>query len=212
VAYPKANLHPTERLVLDLHPHWWTFTPSLLALVGAIVVGILILTGAEGWTQNGAVRLVWAAVVLSTAGWFVTRIIQWATTQLVLTSDRLIWRRGVIAKSGVEIPIDRINTIFFHQRIWERLIGVGDLVVESASASSAQRFDNMLRPARIQNEIYLQKESLQARHRSSATTAIPGGDAPTVADRLATLTGLRDSGAITPEEFEAKRAALLEEI
>ena len=212
MAYPKANLHPTERLVLDLHPHWWTFTPSLAALVGSVVVGILILTGEGGWTQNGAVQLMWAAVVLSTAGWFVTRIIQWATTQLVLTSDRLIWRRGVIAKSGVEIPIDRINTIFFHQRIWERLVGVGDLVVESASASSAQRFDNMLRPARIQNEIYLQKESLQARHRSSATTATPGADAPTVADRLATLTGLRDSGAITPAEFEAKRAALLEEI
>lgn len=209
MAYPKANLHPTERLVLDLHPHWWTFTPSLAALVGSLIVGIVILTG-EGWAENAVVRLVWAAVVLVATGWFVTRIIQWATTQLVLTSDRLIWRRGVIAKSGVEIPIDRINTIFFNQRIWERLIGVGDLVVESASATGAQRFDNMLRPSRIQNEIYLQKESRQARAQASTTTH--AGDAPSVPDRLATLTALHDSGAITAEEFEAKRAALLEEL
>lgn len=209
MAYPKANLHPTERLVLDLHPHWWTFTPSLAALVGSLVVGIVILTS-EGWAENAAVRLVWAAVVLVATGWFLTRIVQWVTTQLVLTSDRLIWRRGVIAKSGVEIPIDRINTIFFSQRIWERLIGVGDLVVESASATGAQRFDNMLRPSRIQNEIYLQKESRQARAQASTTTH--AGDAPSVPDRLATLTALRDSGAITAEEFEAKRSALLEEL
>ena len=146
--------------------------------------------------------------------WFVTRYVQWATTELGLTSDRLIYRSGVIAKSGIEIPIDRINTIFFNQKIWERLVGVGDLVVESASATGSQHFENMKRPSAIQNEIYLQKEELEQRRRarSELASAPVSPQEATVADRILRLNGLREAGAISEEEYAATKARLLDEL
>ena len=206
--YPTENLHPQESLVLDLRPHWWTFTPPLAALVAAVVGGIWVLAA----TDSQPLRVVMAAVVLVCLVWFVTRYVQWFTTELVLTTDRLIYRSGVIAKSGIEIPLDRINTIFFNQKIWERLIGVGDLMVESASATGAQHFDNMKRPSRIQNEIYLQKESLEDRRRRRADTVAPTPPPSSdddVAARILQLNNLLEAGAITPEEYEAKKADLL---
>jgi uncharacterized membrane protein YdbT with pleckstrin-like domain len=209
MAKSQRNLHPDENLVLDLRPHWWTFTPSLAALVGSVVAGVLVLAGSD----SQILRLTVAVVVAGCLVWFVSRYVQWATTELVLTTDRLIYRSGVIAKSGIEIPIDRINTIFFKQAIWERVIGVGDLVVESASATGAQKFDNMKRPSDIQNEIYIQKEEQERRRRSRAESPAPaphgGAD---VADRIRQLNELRESGAITDVEYEDTKAKLLKEL
>lgn len=209
MAYSSQNLHSEENLVLDLRPHWWTFTPSLAALLGSVVAGVVVLAG----NDNQILQLAVAALVAGCLIWFVTRYVQWATTELVLTTDRLIYRSGVIAKSGIEIPIDRINTIFFNQAIWERLIGVGDLVVESASATGAQRFDNMKRPSDIQNEIYIQKEEQERRRRTRSENPAPaprgGSD---VANRIRQLNGLRDSGAITEAEYDETKAKLLGEL
>jgi uncharacterized membrane protein YdbT with pleckstrin-like domain len=207
MAYSSDNLHPDESLVLDLRPHWWTFTPSLAALLASVVAGVLVLVG----TDSDVLRIVAAIAVAVCLVWFVTRYVQWATTELVLTSDRLIYRSGVIAKSGIEIPIDRINTIFFKQAIWERLIGVGDLVVESASATGAQRFDNMKRPSDIQNEIYIQKEEQERRRRARSDAPAPSGGSD-AADRIAKLNELRQSGAITDAEYEETKAKLLKEL
>ncbi len=206
MAYPPENLHNDEQLVLDLRPHWWTYTPSLLALVAAVAFGVWALVA----TDSDVLRLAAALAVFVCLVWFVGRYAQWATTELVLTTDRLIYRSGVIAKSGIEIPIDRINTIFFNQKIWERLVGVGDLIVESASATGAQEFMNMKRPARIQNEIYIQKEELEdRRRRRAATPADAGGGGDEVADRILQLNELRAAGAISEDEYQMKKAELL---
>lgn len=213
MAYPSENLHPNEKLVLDLHPHWWFFTPALASLVGAIVVGLIVFVNVD----NDAVRLLTAVVILVMLVWFGARYVQWTTTDLVLTSDRLIWRTGVVAKRGIEIPLDRINTIFFNQKIWERLIGVGDLTVESASATGAQNFDNMKHPSRIQNEIYIQKEEAedarfqrrQQSHDHGTEPGAAGGDSSALG-QIERLAALRDSGAISDEDYEAKKRELLD--
>jgi uncharacterized membrane protein YdbT with pleckstrin-like domain len=210
VAYRRDNLHEDEELILDLRPHWWYITPSLVVLLVSVVGGIAALVR----TESDVLRMVAAVAVLVCLVWFVTRYVQWITTELVLTSDRLIWRQGVIAKQGIEIPIDRINTIFFFQKIWERLLGVGDLMVESASASGEQRFENMRHPSRIQNEIYIQKEASERRRlgRSMAPASAAATTGPSAADRLLRLNELREAGAISDEEFQAKKSQLLEEL
>jgi uncharacterized membrane protein YdbT with pleckstrin-like domain len=159
--------------------------------------------------------------LLGTLGWFVERYIRWISTHFVLTSDRVIYRSGVIAKRGIEIPLERINTIFFHQRIFERMLGLGDLEIESASKDGAQRFDDIKNPSAVQNEIYQQMEqneikradrisgginSAQAANAAAVAAAAPEPDIP---QKIAQLAALRDQGHITPQEFEAKKAELL---
>lgn len=207
MAYPRENLHANETLVLDLHPHWWFFTPSLATLIVTLLVGMWTLSTDATWP-----RIPMAVVILGCLLWFGTRYAQWATTDLVLTSDRLIWRTGVVAKHGIEIPLDRINTIFFTQRLLERLIGVGDLKVESASESGAQVFENMKRPARIQNEIYQQMESNENRKFDRVSQGLTQAGVTTQPDataQLEKLAELRDRGVITEEEFQAKKTDLL---
>ena len=206
--YPQNELHPTEELVLDLHPHWWFFAKSAALLVLAFVLGIIVL--ANGWS--------WAKIpvglfILVTVVWFTERYIRWVSTHFVLTNDRVIFRTGIVAKHGIEIPLERINTIFFHQRIFERVLGLGDLDIESASKDGAQRFEDIRNPSGVQNEIYQQMEANQIK----AAERISGGinrahaaaDGESIPDQIAKLSALRDQGVLTEDEFQTKKQELL---
>jgi uncharacterized membrane protein YdbT with pleckstrin-like domain len=217
--YPQDSLHPSEDLILDLHPHWWYFAKSAAAGVVAVAIALVVLAQGWDWAKIPVALFLLAALV-----WFLERYIRWISTHFVLTSDRVIYRSGVIAKRGIEIPLERINTIFFHQRIFERMLGLGDLEIESASKDGAQRFDDIKNPSAVQNEIYQQMESNEVKQANrisgaintaysaqaqAAQTAQTGQPVPNVAEQVQQLATLRDQGHITPEEFEAKKAELL---
>ena len=62
----------------------------------------------------------------------------------------MISRSGVVAKTGIEIPLDRINTVFFNQSFFERIIGAGDLGIESAGEGGRENFSDVRKPALVQ--------------------------------------------------------------
>ena len=119
--YPRKLLNDYETVALDLHPHWWYFVEAAVALAGAIVFGIIVLA------MDGPSWLKWVAVALIVlcALWLVARYLKWLTTNFVITSDRVIFRHGLVAKSGIEIPLERVNSVHFHQTIIERMLGAG---------------------------------------------------------------------------------------
>ena len=69
----------------------------------------------------------------------------------------------------------------------------------------------MKRPARIQNEIYIQKEELEHRRRRRAAAPLSAeeGSGDDVADRIMQLNELRAAGAISEDEYQTKKAELL---
>ena len=101
------------------------------------------------------------------------------------------------------------------------MIGAGDLDIESAGKDGQSHFENVRHPDMVQQEIYRQMEvnsappGQLARRGASPTTPAPGAGGagaptPDVADQIAKLATLRDQGAITTEEYEAKKAELLD--
>ncbi len=200
-------MHSSEELVLDLHPHWWFFAKS--AAVLAVVFVLSVVAQLNDWPDF--LKMIAGAGLLVTLVWFVQRYISWVSTHFVLTSDRVIFRSGIIAKKGIEIPLERINTIFFHQRIFERMLGLGDLDIESASKDGAQRFDDIKNPSAVQNEIYQQMErnsNKQADRISGGINRAQGGG-ESIPDQIAKLSALRDQGVLTEAEFQTKKADLL---
>lgn len=215
--YPADNLRGSEELILDLHPHWWTITPSMLTLALALVFGVAAL--AFDWPDP--VKLLAAIAVIATLVWFLWRFLQLRVTHFVLTSDRVIFRHGIIAKKGVEIPLDSINAIHFSQRIWERALGLGDLRIDSASVLGVSDFENIRKPNRVQNEIYVQMEGNENRKFDRVSDGInatlgaqqqPAQQPPpqSITDQIEKLGELRDRGVLSEEEFQAKKAELLQ--
>lgn len=209
--YPKKNLNANETIALDMHPHWWYFSEAALALVGSIVFAIVVLAKTDPGS-NGRTYLGWLALILivGTAIWLVIRYLRWVNTNLVITSHRLIFRQGIVAKSGIEIPLERVNNVNFSQTVFERLLGAGDLLIESGGEDGQQRFTDIRHPDRVQNLIHATAEQHFQRRAAYSAQASGAATAPDVADQLERLEGMLQRGTLTAEEFEAQKRKLLE--
>ncbi|HEX6569988.1 MAG TPA: PH domain-containing protein [Acidimicrobiales bacterium] len=209
MAFPTKLLNDNEDIALDLHPHWWFFAPPLFALIGSIIIGALVWGGTDiDWLQVPV-----GVLILGCLLWFGLRYARWVTTNFVVTTDRLIYRHGVLAKHGIEIPLERVNTVFFRQSIFERIVGSGDLVIESASEQGRQAFSNVRHPDAVQNEIYRQMEANENRKydRLSASVAAADDHADSsIPAQIRQLDELRKQGVLSDAEFAAKKQQLLD--
>jgi len=203
--FPKKNLNANETIALDMHPHWWYFAEPAWSLLGSIVLGIIVLVKTDkGTSARKALGIIVLALLVITAVWLVIRYLKWLTTNFVITSNRLIFRQGVIAKSGIEIPLERVNNVNFNQSVFERILGAGDLLIESGGEDGQQRFTDIRRPAQVQNLIHAQMEGHFQRR---AQYAQPNtGD---ISEQLQRLEGMLQRGTLTQEEFDIQKARLL---
>lgn len=203
MVYPSRLLNDDETVSVDLHPHWWFLAGPVLAIVTAIIAGIVTLVVAEAdSTLHTVVGWVTLVAIAASATWLLSRYARWLTTHFVITNRRVIFRTGLLAKRGIEIPIDRVNTVHFHQGLWERLVGAGDLLIESGGESGQQRFTDIRQPDRVQRVIHAEMEVRERRRQGSDGVV-------DVAGQLEKLEAMLLRGTLTPDEFDRQKRRLL---
>ncbi|MEA2687368.1 MAG: hypothetical protein QOE93_2563 [Actinomycetota bacterium] len=175
----------------------------MAALILAIGVSSQVAGDVQRLAQIPLLLLVVVALV-----WFVVRYAKWATTTFVVTTDRLIHRTGVVSKSGREIPLERLNDVSFHSTIFQRMLGAGDLLIESAGERGQQLFASFPHPEQTQNLIHHQIELAQGRD----AARMAGRREPSPLDQLEKLEELRVRGVISQAEFDVKKAKLLDRL
>jgi membrane protein YdbS with pleckstrin-like domain len=217
MAFPRRLLIEGEELVLDLRPHW-------IALVGPALVTILVVVGwilafiyaPEDGTERSVV--VWGALAIGALVllWYPLRaFVAWATSNFAVTSDRVIHRQGFLAKQTMEIPLEAINDVRFQQSIFERVLGAGDLVIQSASEFGRNVFANIRNPEHVQRTIYEQGErNTERMYQGRGSGPSPSGSppsAPSTTTELQRLAELRDRGVLTESEFQNQKKKILGE-
>jgi uncharacterized membrane protein YdbT with pleckstrin-like domain len=155
MAFPQRLLADDEEIVLDLHPHWKRLL--LPTLVLPVVVGIA--TYLMFLVPSGSVRtpVRWAIVavaVLALLRFTVWPWVTWQTTRYVLTTRRVVIRRGVFGRSGRDIPLTRVNDVSFHHSLFERLLRCGTLTIESAGEHGQVVLPEVPDVELVQREVY----------------------------------------------------------
>jgi uncharacterized membrane protein YdbT with pleckstrin-like domain len=136
--YPDKLLGEDEEVVLHLHPHWLTlFGPvlRLLLIVGAASFGAAMIPAGR---QQGILRmLVLAVALVLLLTMAVVPLLRWRTTHYVVTTHRLLFREGILARRGRDLGLSRITDVSFRQTLWERIVRSGTLTIESAGDRGA---------------------------------------------------------------------------
>jgi len=203
VAFPTRLLVEGEELILDLRPHWIALVmPAVVAIATVAVMSILY----ETFDEQILDVIVGVAGTLFLLMYSVRRVVDWATSHFVVTSDRIIHRRGWIAKYSMDVPLEAINDVRFEQGIVDRAIGAGTLIVQSASEAGRQVFDHIRNPEEVQKTIYHQGELNQQRMMGRGA-AQP--QAPSTTAELERLADLRARGVLTEEEFQEQKRRIL---
>lgn len=136
-----------EHVELEAHRHVATLVRpllvALLAVVGALVVGALV-TPHDG-------RDVVDAVVSVVAGLFVLRflwrLLEWRAAKTVVTNRRLFQISGVLTRRASSMPLARMTDLTYRRPILGRLLGYGEIFVESAGTENGlQKLDHLPRP------------------------------------------------------------------
>ena len=204
MAFPKKYLNDGEEIIVDLRPHWFFLFGPVVALLAALTLAV--------WVGSGDPEdyVLFPVLALAVAGllYFLVRLTQWMTTDLVLTTDRLIYRKGVVSRTGREIPLERINDVSFSQSLFQRMLRAGDLLVESGGERGQSSFGHFADPQGVQNEIHRAIEAAAARD----ADRMAGRRELSPLEQLEKLEELRQRGVISQAEFDLKKQKLLDRL
>lgn len=203
------HLQQGEQVLYRAYPSRVPLVPPLtLAAVGA-------LAGLVAWNLAGQrwVLALGGVVVGVALLWALARWVELAANQYVLTDRRLLRIRGIISQSSMDSYLDKINNAEHHQTFWGRLLGYGD--VEIDTAGGAEVFPRISQPLAFKRAVdgaILAYRRGPAGPPAAAAAASSASASAAPAERIRQLKRLLDDGLISPAEFEAKRKQLLDQI
>lgn len=167
MAYPKKLLADGEQVAAELRPHWKEiFWPAVALLVVLPLATYATAVVPEGNAQLPA-RVAIAVVALVLLVWWTLRpFLRWLTTAYVVTDRRIITRQGILARSGRDMPMSRVNDVSFeHSNVLERMLGCGTLVIESGGERGQLVLRDVPHVEEVQRDIYRLAEADEERRR-----------------------------------------------
>jgi uncharacterized membrane protein YdbT with pleckstrin-like domain len=162
VGYPDNVLAGDEQVVLHRHPHWKRLISAVLVLLIATGVAVFLtaVIAQSSWTQSwnqtakyvlyGVIWVIWLVVVIWLSLW---PFLNWVTTHFVITDRRVMFRHGVLTRSGIDIPMARINSVEFRHGLIDRMLRTGTLIIESASQDPLE-FNDIPEVERVHSLLY----------------------------------------------------------
>jgi uncharacterized membrane protein YdbT with pleckstrin-like domain len=137
----------SEKIIFRINQ---AFYPAAVAYVFAslctIAIGVLVYYLSAPFQ----VALVGAVVCFIPA---IIRHIQLVNTLYILTTTKIEIESGVFSKSSRNIPLRHVMDVLVSETFKERLIGIGDILIDTASSESKMKLDNINDPRKYADMI-----------------------------------------------------------
>lgn len=145
--YVEQSLGPDEELVHVGKFHWMYTAQAFMAIIWGMVISLMIVFGAVfvykqmGWfpwdlPSLEAVKYLHPGIRIGAFVAFVLGLLSFAqmmvvkaTTEIAITNNRLVYKRGLVARQVGEMSIDRIEGVNVLQSILGRIFNYGRLAV-----------------------------------------------------------------------------------
>jgi membrane protein YdbS with pleckstrin-like domain len=214
MSYAEKNLAPGETIVYRARYHWIYYRTALAFLLVSAVFGLWwwlagSLPGAQPASPvfgNLALLFLGAAVAS-----FLIRRIRNAADEFVVTNRRVVRKVGLFAREAEHAPIEKIQDITIEQGVMARLLGYGNVALETASERGRIVFPDIARPEAFRNAIWGQGSAAVGTPGTAPPLPAPAAPPP-AAQRLSELEDLRTRGLLSTEEYARKREEILKSL
>lgn len=228
--FPARLLTEGEEIVHESKQHWIALRDEISYTFGWLVLLIVLVPwldfALDGWIGS-ILTLVWAGVVG-------VGIAQWYSTDLIVTTSRFIYRKGITEKSGYEVDLSRLLDISSRRSFLQQLAGAGDLLLDTGGHDGKTVIHDVPEPGHIISVVDearkpKEKPAQPPRRRlpgepprsesdpipSAPTRPVrPQEESPkarlTRAEQLEILARLHNDGKLTDEEFMLEKTRVLE--
>lgn len=129
---PSDRTSPADVMLRRLHPvsllfHWLTLASRLVFPL--VVLALQLRRGRSDWALYAIAGVVLLLVLGSLA--------RFLSTRFGLSSDALHFRSGVLSRQSRVIPFGRIQSVNVQQSALQRVLGMGELRVETATSGAS---------------------------------------------------------------------------
>jgi PH (Pleckstrin Homology) domain-containing protein/putative oligomerization/nucleic acid binding protein len=235
--YADRMLADGERPVLRTRQHW--IAPIIegrtawAILVASLVLIVVNTNLAPGLGRDLIGYFADILLVLALA-WLVFVFGNWFAQDYLVTNRRVLKVEGILRKRSADSSLEKINDAVLEQSVLGRMLGYGDLEILTAAETSVDHYTYLAGAQQFKRTMLDQKHHLEQevydfpgpplRAAAPAPAAQAAPAAPPSAEpapaahamssdeitrALGNLADLRDRGAISPEEYEAKKSDLL---
>jgi uncharacterized membrane protein YdbT with pleckstrin-like domain len=143
MALPRRLLGEGEHVELHVRTHAKAVVLPALAL---IILGAGVGVGAAmipaHWSPTGQYVVIVIGLVLA-VWWCLIPFLRWRTTTYTVTNRRLITRTGILAKTGKDLPLIRINDVSYQRSLTDRMLGCGTLNIQTAADNGTITLDDV---------------------------------------------------------------------
>ncbi|MFG1501094.1 PH domain-containing protein [Halobacteriovorax sp. XZX-3] len=128
------HLSQDEREIYQVHLHWSSYLfPAVWASIGALsILGALIASIKEGGQQLSAMHYIFYSALFF--GPVNIRFLKNKCKTYAVTNKRLYIEEGIVSKSKLDIPYNKINDVIMKQGILQRIFGSGDIHIFSGNS------------------------------------------------------------------------------
>ncbi|NMB86742.1 MAG: PH domain-containing protein [Chloroflexi bacterium] len=202
--YLQRLLGERENVLLETRQHWFTLAGAILPEV-TLIVAIVILVSFT-WMS-------WVAMPVFAFGYLLLifplislgrDVLIWRNHKYIVTNRRVIQIFGVFNKNVTDSSLEKVNDVKMEQSFFGRMFDFGDVEILTASELGINRFTRIGQPVRFKTAMLNAKQKLE----SGETLGQNHGpeDIPLLLERIGAL---RQSGILSEEEFQLKKADLL---
>ena len=152
-----TQLMPGERSIALVRQHWSVLAGHVLGAIVVIVVAIVL--DAKLPTKIGSLSIttvktaILLILVIGSVLWAGFRILRWRFATYHLTDRRIVMEGGILSRTAETIPLDRIQNTVIHRPLGDRLIGAGDIEIESAGRDGVEVLHRIPRAEAFYNEL-----------------------------------------------------------
>lgn len=201
----RTQLKKDEKLLLVIRQHW---IKLMLPFFAWLLLSIVLLW----WLTNYSIVFI---IILLTAIYPMIEYINWKYNLWAVTNMRVVDESGFFTRYSKESPLDKINNVEYDQPIMGRILGYGNVDIQTAAEMGETKYTLIHRPKLLKDTITHAQEEYKKTQISSQATQLAAAIAQhtpsqkMIADELHKLFELLQKGAITSEEYAAQKNRLL---
>ena len=152
-----TQLMPGERSIALVRQHWSVLAGHVLGAIVVIVVAVVLdakLPVKIGSLSITTVKtIVMLVLIVGAVLWAGMRILRWRFATYHLTDRRIVMEGGILSRTAETIPLDRIQNTVIHRPLGDRLIGAGDIEIESAGRDGVEVLHRIPKAEAFYNEL-----------------------------------------------------------
>lgn len=152
VAYVNSVLQSGEIVKVIGRLHWTIFLRAFLLAAVSLVVIVYGEKSISPGMGRTFVYVGWIGLAVAAVLFLHAAFRRW-TTELSVTTHRVIYKRGFIWRHTVEMNMDKVETVNVGQSIMGRILGYGTIDVLGTGQGGIQGLHGMGSPIAVRNAI-----------------------------------------------------------